>query len=340
MKINWHPSWKQFGINPNYRGRFAGKIDLHIHSDPAATVKDLTVGKICQFASYYGLSAIAITDHENIERTGSLLTTSRQFGQPVISGVEINAQLPSGHNLDILGYGFKVDHLSLQLFIKNIWDDEAAATKQMIGWVNGASRPALLAKAKGVEALPDSKNIIDPAEEEKIVATVSARKTIGRKIIADLLINKGFFRQQNDGYYPNKPAFTFLGEANRLFGRQHPAVATVIDIIHQAGGLTFMAHPFGTFNNCALAMAKQTGQDPQLLIPRLLGEYPFDGVEVVHSDHSDANQTFLLKIAKQQALLVSGGSDTHWKLNEANHWLGITPAKALTMQEWIKDKIA
>ena len=78
--------------------------------------------------------------------------------------------------------------------------------------------------------------------------------------------------------------------------RTGPSPATIVDAIHDAGGLASMAHPGVTRRD-------------ELIGP--LAEHGLDAIEVYHSDHAPEDQQHYLMIAKRRNLLVSGGSDFH-----------------------------
>jgi hypothetical protein len=72
--------------------------------------------------------------------------------------------------------------------------------------------------------------------------------------------------------------------------------AEALGLIHEAGGLAFVAHPgIGTTRR---------------LLPRLL-ELPFDGIEAYHCKHGPGHVAEFLELAESRGLLVSGGSDCH-----------------------------
>ena len=74
------------------------------------------------------------------------------------------------------------------------------------------------------------------------------------------------------------------------------AIAEAVELIHRAKGLAFIAHP-------GLG-------DLHLRLDRLL-EYPFDGLEVYHSRHTQGHVKQFEDIVRSRGLLATGGSDCH-----------------------------
>ena len=67
-------------------------------------------------------------------------------------------------------------------------------------------------------------------------------------------------------------------------------------MIHAAGGIAILAHPG--------LLAKES------LVPRLIKE-GVDGIECFHSKHTEQQTQRYLTLAKEQGLLITGGSDCH-----------------------------
>jgi len=74
-----------------------------------------------------------------------------------------------------------------------------------------------------------------------------------------------------------------------------------VEAIHQAKGLAFIAHP-------------GLGSATRKLLPYLLA-FPFDGLEVIHTKHSQADMAEFQALADERGLMISGGSDCHGGAN-------------------------
>jgi len=132
---------------------------------------------------------------------------------------------------------------------------------------------------------------------------------------------------------------------HRLLGRLHPAAkngrepvtgcvpdpstrkgslstARAICLIHEAGGIAFLAHPLeslGTFKRLEEAL--------DFLQPQGL-----DGLEVFHRSYPEGVRFALLALAVRRGLIPSGGSDFHG----LHHSDGATPGVDVPRGEWNK----
>lgn len=85
----------------------------------------------------------------------------------------------------------------------------------------------------------------------------------------------------------------------RINGRME--IGAAIDLIHEAGGAAFLAHPL------------VLEPDPERLreIVTTLAERGLDGIEAFYGPYTEAQQARLLALADELGLLVCGGSDLH-----------------------------
>ena len=82
-----------------------------------------------------------------------------------------------------------------------------------------------------------------------------------------------------------------------------PSSKEVVDIIHQAGGKAFLAHPF-----------EYKFENTIEFIDNLRKETKLDGIECFHPSSVDDNKKdILVEYARKNNLYISGGSDYHGK---------------------------
>lgn len=80
-----------------------------------------------------------------------------------------------------------------------------------------------------------------------------------------------------------------------------PLLNPCIRIIHKAGGLAFLAHPFEYRIDNTIDF-----------IAQLLAEEKLDGIECFHpSSELDNRSNILINYARENKLFISGGSDFH-----------------------------
>jgi len=267
--------WHKFGINPAYKGKFRGKIDLHFHSCYSDGSKDIIFPDIFEIARYYGLSAISLTDHDTIAGVKEFLENAQKYAFPIIPGVEISAFQKDIGDVHLLAYGFDLENKGLQSALGDIQQKFVERFKSLARWVNDNLRNYQLKFRNQIsfqKILENEEFAITPEEINKIIQAEQGR--LGKSFLAKLLSEKGFFPlKDKEKDREGAPAFRFLKPVTELFPAPTVEIGKAIVLLHSASGLVFMAHPFGS-------------KSPPLTkdsIHYLLNKYPFDGIEVVHS---------------------------------------------------------
>ncbi len=193
-------------------------IDLHTHT--TASDGSLSLDELVKAAKKAGLKAVAITDHDNI-RSARRITAGMAGGMEVIPGVELTVYDYPLRYLDIHVLGIFIDpkNRALNSKLAKLEKDREAQKKATV---------ALLQKL-GYK--------ITFAEVRK-----KAKGVVGRPHIAMVLAEK----------YPGK--FHSLSDVFvKLLGRGKPAylerktgfgLSEAIRVVHGAGGLAILAHPF------------------------------------------------------------------------------------------------
>lgn len=126
------------------------------------------------------------------------------------------------------------------------------------------------------------------------VLEVSKSNNIGRPHIARILVEKGYVKDMKNAFDlyigKNRPAYA---------DRYKLKTKDAIEMICEVGGVPVLAHP-GLIKN-----------KPDIF--NILKE-GFKGIEVYHTKHSKKDIKWLLKIAKNNNMLITGGSDCHGAL--------------------------
>ena len=248
-------------------------VDLHCHS--TASDGSLSPAEVVALAKRQGLSGLALTDHDTIAGITAAANTAAEMGIDFIAGIEISAEFSSPGTLHILGYGIDPASPVLTALTEQLIAGRDNRNPQIIAKLNALGMKITLAEVE--------------AEAEGIV--------IGRPHIAAVLLRKGYVhtvKQAFDLYLAQGSAA--YAEKERLTPRQ------AIEKIGQAGGLAVLAHPtqLRTSNPAELER-----------VVKDLVDLGLAGIEVFHSDHSEANVTQFRSLAKRWNLLETGGSDFH-----------------------------
>ncbi|MBI2104543.1 MAG: PHP domain-containing protein [Candidatus Omnitrophica bacterium] len=187
--------------------------DLHLHT----TFSDGTDSpeRVVELARQAGLSAIAITDHDNVEAIPIARTVAAGFGIELIPGIEMSASA-EGEEVHVLGFLFDPGHPGLS---RHLQEQQARRVERVHEMVKRLARV-------GVR--------ID-AEE---VFRVAGPGTVGRPHVARVLLAHGYITSLSEAFAK------YIGPDNPGFVPGSPlAPAQVIRVIREAGGVPVLAHP-------------------------------------------------------------------------------------------------
>ncbi len=250
----------------------AGTIDLHTHttySDGSATPEE-----VIALASSKRARAVAITDHDTVDAIGEARTAADRFGIEFVAGIEISADYSPG-TMHILGYCIDPESVGLAKTLGHLRESRETRNPQI----------AARLRSLGFDISYDE------------VAAVAGNQVVGRPHFARVMIEKGYVASMQEAFdrFLKKDAAAYVEKA-----RLSPAESIIL--IHEAGGVAVLAHPY------QLKLASYEEAD------RLVGELAglgLDGIEAVYSRHSEAERASYSQIAARHGLLVTGGSDYH-----------------------------
>jgi 3',5'-nucleoside bisphosphate phosphatase len=256
-------------------------VDLHIHTK--ASDGALSPIEVIALARRYHLNAIAIADHDTLDGVRAVVDAGIPTGIPndieFITGVEISADPPLDYELNgsfhILGYGFQLDHPQLNTVLA---EQQAARQNR---------NPLICEKLQqlGVQLTYD--------ELKKRFPDVQ----LARPHIARLMIEKGYVKTINEAFdrYLHKNQSAYV-EKKRI------GCAHAIQLIHDAGGVSVLAHPFYVD-----LPSHQTLREFVIHLKKI----GLAGIEAYYPDHSvDCVKTYLA-LADELDLIITGGTDFH-----------------------------
>jgi hypothetical protein len=250
-----------------------GYADLHLHT----TASDGTQGisQLVKRARAYGLSTIAITDHDTIskELTERVIKIN---GLEVITGVELKVDF-DGIRGELLGY-----------FV----DPACPSMHEMFLFMKRSREERM---AKMVKRCRDKLGLDIKIDEVRAIASGS----IGRPHLAQLLLERGAVP-------------TLKGSFDRLLAQgkpcyiplKRPGFRDAARAVHAAGGVTSIPHPcFMEVENWEefLIAVRQEGVDGVEVF------YPYRNA----ADKLKASPKMLASLAKKHGFLLTGGSDDH-----------------------------
>ena len=245
-------------------------IDLHTHT--TASDGELLPSEFILRCREEGVLSVAITDHDTADGVDECIAFGKKYGVEVISGVELSAEFPG--ELHILG-----------LFI-NHHSQAFKEAKKLFSKYRAERNIKMLKKLKdcGFDISGD-----------KAIKTIPP-ESLGRVHMANALVSSGYTNSYEDAFRD------FLTASSPYFiKRQKLSIKQCIDIIHNSGGIAFLAHP----NHSA-----KDFRELETLVRILVG-YKIDGIECFHSSMDKHHSSMALEMCKKYNLLISAGSDFH-----------------------------
>jgi hypothetical protein len=241
------------------------RVDLHAHtffSDGLLSPEDLVAR-----AREKRLLALAVTDHDTVEalpRARAAATAALEL----VPGIELSSAT-DGVDLHILGFYIDPEHPRLRARLERFQDERRQRAVLMMQRLNDLGAP------------------LDPDE----VFDLAGPGVVGRPHVAGALLRAGHVSSMDEAFrrylgphgaaYVPRPAF-----------RPEEAIA----LVHEADGVSVLAHPGGSL--------------PDSLLERLVAG-GLRGVEVWHPQHNAATIRRYRALASRLGLLETGGSDFH-----------------------------
>jgi predicted metal-dependent phosphoesterase TrpH len=267
-----------------------GGVDLHLHT--TASDGRCAPAELVDRVARARLSVIAVTDHDTTAALAEVDRAARSHGIRTVSGIEVTA-IEAGKDLHILGYLFDPGHDGLAALLRRQRAARVARIEAIVARLAAQGMPIAIAP------------MLAQADRER-------GQSIGRPQVARAMIAAGYVTSTQEAFdrwlVRGRPGFV---------PREGPSAETVIDLIHQAGGIASLAHP------------GQRGLGPR--IPELAGA-GLDAVEAFHPDHDAVMTREYVAIAQRLNLLVTGGSDFH---GDPDH--GLEPGSVtLPSAEWAR----
>ncbi|HTF41308.1 MAG TPA: phosphatase, partial [Propionibacteriaceae bacterium] len=157
-----------------------------------------------------------------------------------------------------------------------------------------------------------------PVSEADVMAQVGESPSVGRPHIADALIEAGHVRDRQEAFD------RFLADGGPAHVHRYTIeVDRGIDLVHEAGGLAVIAHPWGRGRERLL---------PPNVLQDLARDHGLDGIEVDHQDHDSDARRRLRALAESLGLLATGSSDYHGT-GKLDHDLGCNTTDAAVFTE-------
>ncbi|UCD16665.1 MAG: PHP domain-containing protein [Candidatus Zixiibacteriota bacterium] len=241
-------------------------IDLHLHTSHSDGTD--TPAELVTLVRQLKLVAFAITDHDSVDAYLEARQLLAADDPELVPGIEISAG-EGGEDIHILGYYIDPASDALNRAIMDFRKQRNQRGAQMLKKL----------KDVGINVPPE------------MIQQIAGKSAIARPHVADALVRIGAVYGYDDAFR------RFLGNGRPAYvPKENIGPQDAIALIHEAGGLAFLAHP-AVCNTIRY-------------LDEFIG-YGLDGIEAYHSKHGANTRDVFIKIAGQKGLLVSGGTDYH-----------------------------
>ena len=259
-------------------------IDLHAHT----TVSDGgdSPTELVNKAAAAGLSALAVTDHDNDSGCAEAIAAGKEMGVEVIPGVEISCDVddlkalglePDGRpTMHLLGYFIPQQENPLTSALAELQAARANRNVHIVERLNELGIPVTFEEVENEAGGPGSQ--------------------IGRPHFAAVLVRHGAVPDYQTAFdeYLAKGAKAYL--SRKLYKPRE-----AVELMLSAGVVPVLAHPF---------TLKLDIQQLEVFVDSLV-EAGLKGIEGYHGDVPDDRQEPYRALGRAKGLIVSGGSDYH-----------------------------
>ena len=246
-------------------------IDLHVHSTESDGT--LTPEDLVAEAKKAELAAFALTDHDTCQGVGKAMPLAASAGIELIPGIELSTDY---HGKEVHIVGLYIDIENEQLLKKTAEYRKCRS-----------ERNALMVEALRKEGLSIT--------TEELVAE-NPDCVITRANIARFLYEHGQIKSVREAFD------RYIGDHCKCYvGRLKVASTDAVRLIKEAGGTAILAHPllYGLSNTNLQKMIDE------------LKPAGLDGLEAIYSTYTTGEEQQMKRLARENGLLISGGSDFH-----------------------------
>ena len=246
-------------------------VDLHVHSTESDGT--LTPEDLVAEAKKAGLAAFALTDHDTCQGVCKAMPLAASAGIELIPGIELSTDY---HGKEVHIVGLYIDIENEQLLKKTAEYRKCRS-----------ERNALIVEALQKEGLSITM--------EELVAE-NPDCVITRANIARFLYEHGQIKSVREAFD------RYIGDHCKCYvGRLKVASTDAVRLIKEAGGTAILAHPllYGLSNTNLEKMIDE------------LKPAGLDGLEAIYSTYTTGEEQQMKRLARENGLLISGGSDFH-----------------------------
>jgi len=275
-------------------------IDLHIHSTHSDGKE--SVQQIFQYAAAAGISTLALTDHDTTAGWAEARIEAAKHGINFVPGIELTTESPSGVSVHLLAYLPDPENHRLVSTMNQLKVDR---------W------------ERALKFITNLQREFTKLTVEHVVGDLDPLKVaIGKPHLADALIALEYYSERATQFGIGGP----LHRASPHYV-ENAGIPTIeaIDMVRAAGGVAILAHPLARKNDDDPFVPTQTLRNHFLeLIDAGLAGFEVDHVEVLKSERE-----WLVALATEKNLIMTGSSDYHGMDGKDNRLGDHTTAEAM-----------
>lgn len=241
-------------------------IDLHMHT----TCSDgcHSPAELLAMVRKKNLAAFSITDHDTLGGYDAVRELLRDDDPEIIAGVELSATVDD-NDMHMLAYLFDPDHEPFRAALSEFREWRVERGKKMVEKLRGL----------GFEITFED------------VLQTAGSSAVGRPHIAETMHRLGITKSYIAAFH------SYIGYGQPAYmPKTSLTPGEAIKLVHEAGGVTVLAHP---------GVADMYKHIDELVAEGL------DGIEVYHYANSESLKKDLIKKAEKYNLEITGGSDFH-----------------------------
>lgn len=252
------------------------KIDLHVHS--LVSDGSFKPGELAEHAKEQGLAAFALTDHDVMAGCAEAAAAASAAGVEFINGMEMTMDF-KGLKIHVVCLGFDEKHIGFQSMYKKIRAIKEGRIEDIIEFVH----------RKGVDIS------LEKVQEFTYMGILD-RYAVMRYLVSLHLYDRA--QPLWDNYLD--PAVVELGLNYNITAEE------ALPIIHEAGGVTSLAH---FHKNIGLGNLDNRQQQEQAIVE--LHRLGLDGMERFYPNYSAEDAEFAVHMIAKYDLMPTGGTDFH-----------------------------
>jgi 3',5'-nucleoside bisphosphate phosphatase len=241
-------------------------LDLQSHS--TFSDGELPPAKVVATAVEAGVTTLALTDHDGIDGVAEAAAAATDAGIEFVPATEISCVHGSLDDMHMLGYW--VDTTTIAPAMERAQRERITRAQEIVDRLN----------EQGV-----------PVRFEDAIAQAGDASSVGRPHIAKAA---GVKSDEMSAFFEE----WLVPGAKAFVSRRWPHAAEAIEIIHGAGGVAVLAHPFWDMS------------EPEQ-VAAIVDDLDLQGIECFYPAHDRSQTKFLVELCGQRGLAATASSDFH-----------------------------